>query len=347
MTELFDFVKKNRPVAPWGSKGLLNRAGEGFRSKRKLSAEEFHAVENWRAAHKHILNTFQAILRNRTKGARIEVAQRLKRRPTIVDKLFRESKMQLARMDDVAGCRLIFRDTKSLEAFRKQLHQARFKHKRKNEDDKYDYLKHPKESGYRGIHDIYEYDANSKKGRVFRGLLLELQYRTLPQHAWATAVELVSRITENQPKFGRGDERVKEFFRLASEIIARAHEGTTSVYPDLSNEELLRRFDVVDNEIHLIRLLEGTHTVYEGRPEGGNTILQFKQDGQLAIHEATTDKVAVQKYFDLEKDNPNDDIVLVNAETFDEIRSSYRNYFSDPREFLRFLREGFDFLKPK
>jgi len=257
VADLFDFMKKKRPETPWGSKGLVNRAGDVLREKRQLTDEQLSALENWRAAHKHVLNTFQSILRNRTKGKKpkIEVAQRLKRRPTIVDKLFREPKMQLARMDDVAGCRLIFENIEQLGAFREQFHKARFKHKRRNETDKYDYLEHPKESGYRGIHDVYEYDANSKKGKVFRGLLLELQYRTLPQHAWATAVELVGRITENQPKFDRGDERVKEFFRLASEIIARAHENAKSIYADLSNQELIQRFEALDIEIHLVRML--------------------------------------------------------------------------------------------
>jgi len=107
--------------------------------------------------------------------------------------------MELARMEDVAGCRLIFQNIGSLRTFRRKLLRARFNHRRKNAINKYDYLKHPKPSGYRGIHDIYEYNQKSIKGKPYTGLLLELQYRTLPEHAWATAVELVSRITENQP----------------------------------------------------------------------------------------------------------------------------------------------------
>jgi putative GTP pyrophosphokinase len=78
--------------------------------------------------------------------------------------------------------------------------------------DKYNYVKSPKKTGYRGIHDIYEYNTTSKKGKPYKGLLLELQYRTRCQHAWATAVEVITRVTENQPKFDRGDERYKEFF---------------------------------------------------------------------------------------------------------------------------------------
>lgn len=53
-------------------------------------------------------------------------------------------------MDDVAGCRLIFRSIKELYGFREDFHKARFKHKRKNDADKYDYIKSPEPTGYRG-----------------------------------------------------------------------------------------------------------------------------------------------------------------------------------------------------
>lgn len=96
------------PRPPWGSKERINRAGEALRRMAKAKDPEALADEDalyldiWRGAHRHVLNTFQAILRNRTRGTGIVVAQRLKRRVTIIDKLGREPRMQLARMDDVA-----------------------------------------------------------------------------------------------------------------------------------------------------------------------------------------------------------------------------------------------------
>ena len=137
----------NRPVSsypPWGSKGAVNRAGELLRARAPIVGPDADALENWRASHNAVLNTFQAILRGRTKAKGIVVAQRLKRRATIVDKLDREPKMQLARMDDVAGCRLIFADVKSLRDFRGKFLQAKFAHKRKNDISKYDYIAAPK-----------------------------------------------------------------------------------------------------------------------------------------------------------------------------------------------------------
>ena len=88
------------------SKGQINRAGNAVRVGNP-SGDALDIINNWRASHAYILNTFQATLRNRTRTTGIAVAQRLKRMRTIVSKLDRQPKMELARMDDVAGCRLI------------------------------------------------------------------------------------------------------------------------------------------------------------------------------------------------------------------------------------------------
>ena len=95
--------------------------------------------------------------------------------------------------------RLIFDSLRELDEFRADFHHARFFHKRRNEADKYDYIKTPKGTGYRGIHDVYVYDVNSRIGTRLEGLFVEIQYRTLVQHAWATAVEVIGFITESQP----------------------------------------------------------------------------------------------------------------------------------------------------
>ena len=73
---------------PWGSKQAINRAGEALGVKT-LSEGQILVLESWRIAHKQVINSFQALLRARARGKGIEVAQRLKRRSTIVDKLSR------------------------------------------------------------------------------------------------------------------------------------------------------------------------------------------------------------------------------------------------------------------
>ena len=332
---------KTGPPPLWGSKGLLNRAGEKYRTGDIPSEDELSAVESWRGGHSYILNTFKPLLWNRIRGKNIVLAQRLKRRLTIIDKLEREPKMELARMDDIAGCRLIFEDIGKLEEFRDQFHKSRFKHKLKHDDpNKYNYIEKPKPTGYRGVHEIYVYNVNSEGGRPFNGLYVEMQFRTLCQHAWATAVEVVSRVTENQPKFNRGDERHKEFFRVASEIIARTVEGRKSCYPDPDNATLATRLREIDAQINILRFLNNLPIVEQESRIKNNVILHVNRDGKLTVHKYTNVKAATDSYFELEKNNPNDDIVLVRAKTFDAIRSAYRNYFQNTTEFLTYIRDG-------
>lgn len=321
---------------PGGSKSRVTRAGERIRAGT-ATADDMAAVEEWRAAHRGVLNTFQAILRNRTRGTKITVAQRHKRKLTIFDKLQRLPRMQLARMDDVAGCRLIFRSIKNLYAFRDKFHRARFGHKLRNEPDKYDYMKRPKPTGYRGIHDVYEYNVNSESGKALQGLYIEIQYRTLVQHAWATAVEVVGFITESQPKFQRGDTRYERAMSLASELLARAHEASTGPYPDLAAQDVLDQFLALDAELHLVQTLRGLNSAKSGITEKRNTILIFSKDGTLESRNFRDATDALRALFELEKRMPDRDIVLVRADTSDDVRLAFRNYFTDAREFVRLL----------
>lgn len=327
------FVKVAHP------KGRINRAGEAIRAGSSTD-DDLAVVDNWRAAHKYILNTFQASLRKRSRGTGIVVAQRLKRMKTIFDKLVRQPKMELARMHDLAGCRLIFSDLTELAEFRKGFHAAKFAHVIRNQVNDYNYVLEPKDDGYRGIHDVYKYNVGSPGGKDWNGLQLELQYRTIYQHAWATSVEVVGLVTEHQPKFNTGDERHKEFFRLSSEIIARTCEGSISCYPTLTPQELVERFDAVDAEINLLRTLKGINRVNKEVLSGKNVILVFKQESQLDIFTYERSKDAIDNYFKLEKSGSGEDIVYVSADSGDDIRSAFRNYFSDTRDFITYLEEG-------
>lgn len=327
------------PTYPGGSKSRVNRAGERVRRSNQTT-EDLHVIDEWRAAHRSVLNTFQAILRNRTRNTTILVAQRHKRKRTIFDKLQRIPGMQLARMDDVAGCRLIFRNQRDLYAFRNAFHKARFNHKRRNDLDKYDYIKRPKETGYRGVHDVYEYDVNSAVGKKLAGLNLEIQYRTLTQHAWATAVEVIGFITESQPKFQQGDKRYEYALALASEILARAHENQTGPFPDALDRELVASFLASDRELGLLKMLRGLSAASKDVSVKRNAILIFSGTGELEVRAFRDAPDALRALFDLEKQFPDRDIVLVRADTSEEVRLAFRNYFSDARDFIHLLEDG-------
>lgn len=321
---------------PGWSKSRVTRAGERIR-QGNATADDLLVVEEWRAAHRGVLNTFQAILRNRTMGTKISVAQRHKRKTTIFDKLTRLPGMQLARMDDVAGCRLIFSSISDLQAFRSKFHRARFNHKLRNEPGKYNYLRHPKPTGYRGIHDVYEYNVNSEAGKALAGLYIEIQYRTLVQHAWATAVEVIGSITQSQPKFQRGDTRYERAMALASEMLARAHEQQTGPFPSASKQEILDEFLSLDQQLHLMQTLKRLNSAKSDVSNKRNSILIFSKEDELEVRNFCDATDALRALFELEKSMPDRDIVLVRADTSEEVRLAFRNYFTDARDFVKLV----------
>jgi len=167
----------SRQIPPLNSKTSVNRAGKRLALGEEMPSD-LEVIENWRAAHNYVLNTFQASLRNRAKKSNVRTpVQRIKRLDTIRSKLQRFPNMQFARMHDVVGCRLIFDSLDELYQFRHDFNRSRFAHKRRtrltaqgNKADAYNYIDQPKQSGYRGIHDVFEYRAKqSGPGRASGG----------------------------------------------------------------------------------------------------------------------------------------------------------------------------------
>jgi putative GTP pyrophosphokinase len=319
----------------------VNRAGERVRHGT-ATPEDLHVIDEWRAAHRAVLNTFKANLIQRGRGKGITFAQRHKRKRTIFDKLHRFPEMNLSRMDDVAGCRLIFKNTKELYAFRENFHRARFNHKRRNAEDKnkYDYIKQPKSTGYRGVHDVYEYDVNSTVGRPLAGLYVEIQYRTLVQHAWATTVEVIGFITESQPKFQQGDTRYEVAMAMASEILARAHEKQKGPLPEVPDRELVAKFLKAEKELGLLQTLRGLNAADKVVSSKRNAILIFSEGRPLEVRQFRDAPDALRALFELERRMPDRDIVLVRADTGEDVRLAFKSYFSDARDFIRLIEDG-------
>ncbi len=99
-------------LVPQETKGRINKAGQ-ILIEKDLTDEEWlwarSLADRWRACHAYPINTFQATLRVRLKpfeGSPI-AAQRLKRMPTIIDKLKRYPTMRLTDMQDIGGVRAV------------------------------------------------------------------------------------------------------------------------------------------------------------------------------------------------------------------------------------------------
>jgi putative GTP pyrophosphokinase len=316
-----------------------------------MKQERVLTLENFRASHAYILNTFQANIRNHARDLEKSVGQRLKRRNTIIDKLRREPNMPLSSMHDIAGCRIVFKSIEDLHSVRKSMREARWRHSITHEIDKYDYIKSPKITGYRGIHDIYNYQVISAGGQPYNGLKIEVQFRTLPQHAWATAVEVADLITSNRIKFNDASQHYLEYFQLASEIIARSAEGVKSCLYQMEDVVLVRSFRALDKRLGLLTTFENLRgTAQKNIKFKKNTLLIFRfanspEEAVLEIRSFDNVNRAIEAYDELEKElGLAADIVLVRGETEENIRSAFRNYFSDATAFVDLINNGLDYL---
>lgn len=335
------------------SKKALDRAGDRIRQGCGTN-EDLAMLENWRASHLYVINTFQSALRFRKRRASIDVtiAQRLKRQPTIVDKLTREPGMSLSRMHDIAGCRLIFPGVESLETFRAGVLSSRAHHELVGDEYRYNYIVSPKESGYRGIHDVYKYDAGSVGGRPWNGLRIELQYRTIVQHAWATAVEISDIVNRSRLKFSEANRDITRLFLLSSEILSRSHEGMPGYCADVGLKDLLSEFTELEQKIHAIGRLRGlTSSNFRqfARSSKLFILINFTEGpeaGTIRAEGFAENRRAVARYADLEKEfGSTADVVLVGSGEQDAIKLAYTNYFSDASIFLELLDQGVDILR--
>lgn len=255
-------------------------------------------------------------------------------------------------MHDIAGCRIIFDTVEELLDFRNGLHRARFNHKRRGADnqERWNYLVNPKDDGYRGIHEVYEYDVRSEGGKTWNGLNVEIQFRTFAQHAWSTAVEVAGLLTLNKPKFGQGSPELIEQFRLASELIARHFEGSTSCLPNLNFNEIKEQFEFCESQTRILSLFKQVNTKVVDIDFRKNNVLVFpyvvsedENTSELEIYSYDNVFKAIDRYNQLEEElSSRADVVLVRADSFDNMRVTFRNYFADTTDFVRMVTEAMD-----
>jgi hypothetical protein len=278
----------------------------------------------------------------RRKSRKIEkgviVAQRIKRLESIHAKLARQPTMRMTQMQDIAGCRAVFKKTSSVEALVKKYKTSKFEHKFRGEKD---YIACPKTDGYRCYHLVYQYQGTDAT-HAYDNLQIEVQIRTQLQHAWATAVEAVGTFTKQALKSSSGDLDWLRFFALMGSAIA-AMEGCNSVPGAPTDKDTL-----VDEIKYLAEKLrvQNTLSVY-------NTTISYigtAKDAKyfLVSLDPTSKEILVWRYKALESEAANakytevesgvsegslKQIVLVSVENINALRRAYPNYFLDTNLF--------------
>uniref|UniRef100_UPI00047AB51F RelA/SpoT domain-containing protein n=1 Tax=Arthrobacter sp. H41 TaxID=1312978 RepID=UPI00047AB51F len=141
-----------------------------------------------------------------------DVTQRLKKAPTIVNKLTRESGLDLSRMQDIGGCRVVVETLPELRKLETRIRRTWgycLDHEK-------DYIREPRASGYRAMHLVVLRD----------GRQIEIQLRTKSMHNWAEAVEAFSGTTSQNFKQD-GSHVVQEFMKQLSDYNAATEAGDT------------------------------------------------------------------------------------------------------------------------
>ena len=301
-------------------------------------------VDEWRKAHLTPLSSVAMWLRKPSIDATgLAPAQRLKRRSTVLDKLIQGRASDASTMHDLGGCRLIFPSVQVLQGFRSYLEaKTRAAHKLQHHRDKYDYIAVPKQTGYRGVHYVYGYQPSSDSNAELKGLKIEVQLRTDTQHAWATSVEIADLVLGARTKFEDGTGPYGQFFRISSELLARRHEAMTSCLPELSDRELRAAFHEEERKHNLLDRLDRLREQGDLSRIKEHTVLAFQTDGTLEIFGYTKAARAVEREREL-LDNPNcSHVVYVRASTPSAIKNSYRNYLTNPTDFVKLMRAALE-----
>ena len=334
---------------PKHSRTQLQRAGEWLISERAEDELEkwldaFVILSNWRACHGYPINTFQATLRTKLKkiDKNALVAQRLKRTPSILNKLRRFPGMSLSRMQDIGGLRAVVSTLPQLKKLHENYKSTIFTHKLISE---FDYVENPKKSGYRSVHLVYKYKV--RQSSPYEGLQIELQLRTKLQHAWATAVETVGTFLEHSLKSSEGPDEWLDFFALISSAFAHAERTPlVSGYEHLSKDETYR--DTIQKSIRLgvkdmlVGYSSAVRSIPAGTARGAYYLVELELTGEnrnVKITPFSRDKLeeANRRYTEAEQEAVNGkpmQVVLVSAGSIDSLKRAYPNYFLDTHEFL-------------
>ncbi len=327
------------------SKNDIDKAGivlTGRLDQKITQDQAIEILENFRSIHNHPLIVFRMSLNRKSKNlvGDVLISQRLKRAPSIVNKLKIQKSMSLSQMQDVGGLRVVVANLGELYKLRNLIrageNQMAFKSTFVKETD---YVESPKESGYRSIHLIYKYDKNVSPNAQCR---IEIQLRTKIHHAWATAVEVIGTYLRQPLKQSFGDAELLELFKGISKVFILVEnnkfdldlfKGVSKRITDLKLRDKLKGFSVA-TQISARDKTQERGKYYLISLNFKDKTLNVRRYSESKLDQANNEYAALERQYLNDK---NVEIVLVSVDDMDNLGKLYPNYFLDTQEFVKLL----------
>lgn len=331
------------------SKKELEKAGTIIRTCAANSIEyeqAFRLISSWANLFAVPLKHFQISIKRRlTKQKKVHnylIGQRLKRMPSIIAKICRFQDMQITRMQDVGGLRIVVPALPNVEV----VHSEIIRNRKKNEVQPYkDYISHPKADGYRGIHQIFRY--YDKRHPELLGFRIEVQIRTKLQHCWATTVETLGMINGASYKTGGGDEQSRYFFLLVSGLFAIKEEcAVPESIVNISHEQIKKEIIELDRKLKITQKLQSLVVSIKTKKVAESDyyyllFLKFDHEGRGTINITSfseEEREMAEGFYRTQemthRDNHKVSVLLIRADSFRNIKKIYPNYFFDVKMFL-------------
>lgn len=309
------------------------------RSEKTLDA--FRIARSWRESNIYPMRRVRAELLGKIRAAKAEgiTAARVKRMSSIRRKL-KPGNLGLYQMQDIAGCRAILSNASNFATALRPYLDGASRYAIVDDDD---YVARPKVTGYRGRHLVLKFSDPENRG--FDRHFVEVQFRTLKQHSWATAVEAVGLVRREELKANQGDADWLRLFKLMAGEMAE-DEGGAPV-PSVSEERDDRRKELTDlnRRLRALQTLDSYNRAIK-RTEGMNIVYA---DYYLIEYNIARMEVSVRPFYGARsgseqyaciESDANVNSVLVNVEKVADLREAYPNYFLDVGAFAERLRQA-------
>jgi len=324
----------------------LNKSGKALTGSLHWNPENEDAVKkvfaiahDWRMSHAGPMSHLRSSVDYWRRTAELNgmTVSRLKRMSSIRKKLTRTT-LRLSQIQDLGGCRSILSTMDEVISLA-ECFESKTSHDLLKE---FDYIKRPKDSGYRSLHRIY----------LCQDRKVEIQFRTRIQHSWATAVEVVGTFLQQDMKASEGNQDWLRLFKLVSAEFALAEKMRmpAGVPSRKKRREQIRR---LSDKLDAISTLESIRYAFSST-DYLNTSPMYRPKYYLIEYNNITKEVNVRGYNDTatggigylkheqhDQNDPNSEmnIVLVEADKIETVKEAFPNYFGDVKLFCNQLNK--------